>query len=306
MSNYDKKIFDLLGPEPTDVGEWMSVTNPADLVRAQRCIAAMLTDRPLRRVAEAGDDLSKEQTKHDIDHWLGVYGVGMSILPEYDKLFPGRIDEWTRRVVLPAGLFLHDAGRAIDVDQHAPAGARLAWIYFNRLRFPPEVIRRICRIIALHRSGSVLKREFDDFAWAMTVVADKCVGDEDRVRPLQANMLRVLSLLGLAHINWWEDASHDRVNFAIKKADLIVDCDEDSSDKTAGALVLKVSLRERVAPPEEVITLYAERWHACGRAAQYLGFVFRLEFNGVGYMYDKATKGWSPVRQISVPCPNAD
>jgi hypothetical protein len=303
MSKYDKKIFDLLGPEPTDVGEWMSVTNPADLIRAERCVQAMQADPPLLRIAAAGDALSKEQTKHDIDHWFAVLLVGMSIMAEYEKLYPGKIDEWTRRVVLVAALFLHDAGRAIEVNQHAPAGARLAWIYFNRLRFPPEVTRRICRIIALHRSGSVLKREFDDLAWAMTVVADKCVGDEDRVRPLQANMLRVLSWFGLAHINWWDDAGHDRVNFAIKKADLTVDCDEDCNDKTAGALVLKVSLHEKIAPPEEVITLYAERWHACGRAAQYLGFVFRLEFNGVRYMYDKATKGWSPVRQISVPMP---
>ncbi|MGH9549263.1 MAG: hypothetical protein ACRD3W_07810 [Terriglobales bacterium] len=303
-----EKILQYLGPEPQNLGPWMSMDNPDDLARAIILVDACFKDPQVLGLYDEGDRMSSSQTKHDRGHAFSVRDVGLALLAEYETRFPGALDPWTTKVVIPLALFLHDIGRALDVDNHAVAGASVVNVYLRRLRLPQPVIRRICRIIALHRSASVLRKEFDDPAWAIVVIADKCVGDEDRVRPTQANILKVLRFFRVAHRNWWEHAEHDRINFAIKKANLIVDSNEDApvdsaSLEPAGAIVLKLTLDEVVAPAMEVTTLYGDRFHSCGRAAQYLGFVFRLEFNGVRYMYDKNAASWRPVSGIQVPLP---
>lgn len=302
MSKYDTKIMEFLGPVPADVGEAMDFNNPADLLRAERYAKDFCSDPRIIALAAAGDNLSKSQTKHDLQHLIAVRNIGMQMLDEYDRRFPGKLTEWEKRVEAPLSLLLHDIGRAIDVDNHAAAGARIAYIYLSQRRFPRPLIQRVCRNVALHRSDEVLKREFNNIIWAFTVLADKCVGDEDRVRPLEANILRVLCLLRLAHINWWDEAAHDRVNFAITNATVIVDS-HDARGLDAGAIVLKLTMRDGITSAEEITTLYGKRFHACGRAAQYLGFSFRIEFNGVRYMYDKEAKGWCPIVSISVPMP---
>lgn len=301
-----EKILQYLGPEPAVMRPWMSVESREDLEEAVRLTEACFSDPVVLRLYDEGDSMSIAQTKHDRAHAFAVRDVSLALSKEYQIRFPERLDEWTCQIVIPLAAFLHDIGRAVDVDNHAVAGAAVVNEYLRRLRLPRLVIRRICRIVALHRSQQILQMEFDDPAWAIVVIADKCVGDEDRVRRVQANKLRLLRLLGLAHHNWWKDAEHDRVNFAIKKAHLIVDGDAgvqtfDSKDSlSVGAIVLKLTLDQKVAPAQEVSTLYGSRFHACGRAAQYLGFVFRLEFNGVRFLYEKRAAKWSPVNQIPV------
>lgn len=300
----EAQILKYLGPEPENPGPWMSMENPQDLKASIALVQACLSDAQLLSLYEEGDQMSIAQTKHDIGHAIAVLDLAMRLVTEYEALHPGELDEWTTKVVVPLAAFLHDIGRAVDVDNHAVAGAALMNIYLRRLRLPREIVRRICRIIALHRSQQVLNMEFDDPAWAFVVIADKCVGDEDRVRRTQANILRVLRFLRIARRNWWKDAQHQRANFAIKQAHLIVDSNQDMPapvtqiKRLGNAIVLRIALDERVAPAKEVMTLYGNRFHACGRAAQYLGFVFRLEFNGVRYMYDKSKSSWRPI-QIS-------
>ena len=300
----EEKILRYLGPEPENPGPWMSMSNPSDLAKAIALVQTCLSDAQLLSLYDAGDKMSSAQTKHDIGHAFAVHELATSLLQEYITLHPGQLDDWTTKVVVPLAAFLHDIGRAVDVDNHAVAGAAIVNVYLRRLRLPREIIRRICRVIALHRSAQVLKMEFDDPAWAIVVIADKCVGDEDRVRRTQANILRVLRFFGIAGRNWWTDAEHQRVNFAIKQAHLLVDSNEDlpqpgpQVNRLGNAIVLSISLDEKIAPATEVMSLYGNRFHACGRAAQYLGFVFRLEFNGIRYMYDKNKNAWRPV-QIS-------
>lgn len=302
-----EKILRYLGQEPEQPGPWMSVDSPSDLERAVKLAQECSADPVVLRLYDEGDSMSSAQTKHDRAHAFAVRDVSLALVKEYESRFPGKLDDWTAKVVIPLAAFLHDIGRAIDVDNHAVAGAAVVNIYLRRLRLPREVIRRICRIVALHRSRQILNMEFDDPAWAIVVIADKCVGDEERVRRTQASKLKVLRLFGLARHNLWKVSEHDRVNFAIKKAHLIVDSDEglqslgEAAQQVSGVIVLKLTLDERVAPAQEVSTLYEDRFHACGRAAQYLGFVFRLEFNGVRFLYDKGESGWRPLNRISVP-----
>lgn len=305
MSTDKEKILALLGPEPATPAEVMSVDNPSDLARAITLVDATFSDPLILQLYDAGDEARKSQTKHDRAHAFAVKDVGLKLLAEYDVAFPGKLDNWTRLVVIPLALFLHDVGSVIGAERHHAAGARIAKIYLTRLGFPPQVVHRICMIIAKHRSEQVLKTEFNDPAWAIVVIADKCVGDEDRVRPLQARTLSVLRFFRLAHRNWWHEAAHDRVNFAVKQARLIVDGNDNLTDglHDAGAIVLQITLDEVVAPASEMTELYGKRFHACGRAAQYLGFAFRMEFNGCRWMYDKSARGWRPICSIEVPLP---
>jgi uncharacterized protein len=273
------------------------------LGEAKAAVTGLYTDPKVLDLYDKGDKVSKSQTKHDIAHAFSVLKVAEYLTGEICALFPNKLDEETRQVVIPAAAFLHDIGRAINVDDHAGAGAKITRELLEPTGLDLEVIKRIQRIVALHRSASVLKMKFNDPAWAIVVIADKCVGDEDRVRPGKAAILRALRLVRLAHRNWWDNAEHDRVNFAIKAPELLVDSDDATDAGHAGAIVLKLTLDEVVAPATELLTLYADRFHSCGRAAKYLGFVFRIEINGVRWAFDTEKNMWRPVRGFSVPLP---
>ena len=280
------------------------MTEKLSLQEAAAVIRSLYDDREILDLYAAGDKLSSGQTKHDIGHAFSVLSTAEYLTGEIHKRFPESLDEETRQVVIPAGAFLHDIGRAIDVADHAGAGARVTKTLLEPRGIDSEVVKRIQRIVALHRSSAVLKMKFNDPAWAIVVIADKCVGDEDRVRPNRAAFLRVARLFRVAKINWWENAEHDRVNFAIKMSNLLVDSDDSPSDKHAGAIVLKLTLDEVVAPATELLSLYADRFHSCGRAAKYLGFLFRIEINGVRWFFDDDQNRWRPIRGFSVPLPS--
>lgn len=270
-----------------------------DKVQVLDLVKACYVDPELLGLYDQGDKLSRSQTKHDVNHAFLVRDVAIKLtrmLAERGVPGPDALDEETVSVVIPLAAFLHDIGRAIDVDDHALAGARYLNAYLKKLNMPKHIIQRVCKVIACHRSEVVLKRDFDDLAWAIVVIADKAVGDEDRVRPRRAFALRTMRFFGLA--DRWPGSPHDRINFAIKSANLIVDGNDATDDP--GEIVLKLRIDEAVADPKDIYELYGKRFHACGRAAQYLGYRFRLEFNGERYQYDKLSKTWVPVESISV------
>lgn len=228
-----------------------------------------------------GDANSSNQTKHDISHADEVLNLALRLVAQVEEVFPDLLDEWTKHVIIPLGAFLHDIGRCIDVDTHDVAGAKWAMDFLqNHLKtdtgetLPLDTIKRVARIIACHRTNRYVKVKFTDHALDIVLIADKCVGDEERVRPGRARILRALTWFGKAH---WGDnlrvgGIHDRINFAIKKAQV------DRDDRT---FVLRIDLDERVCLPDEVYGLYGDRFHCCVIAARKMGFGFELEFNGV-------------------------
>jgi len=270
-----------------------------ELIEAKQLVEAAFSDQALLDLYAEGDKLSHSQTKHDVTHAIQVRDVAIELTKEIDRRLPGKLDEWTREVVIPLAAFLHDIGRAIDVDNHAIAGAKWANAYLKSKGYPQRIVRRVCKIIACHRSSVVLNREFNDMAWAIVVIADKAVGDEDRVRPEPLKQLR--RLRRQRKVSAWKGSIHDRVNYAIKASELIVDGrDLMDGGQDPGVIVLRLRIDPVVCCPADIYGLYFDRLHACGRAAQYLGFLFRLEFNGVRYMYSKELNNWTPVNPIKV------
>ncbi|MBN9397331.1 MAG: HD domain-containing protein [Candidatus Melainabacteria bacterium] len=268
-------------------------------------VEAMFADPELLNLYDAGDKMSSAQTKHDAAHAFSVLTLANQLTDEIHARFPEMLSDVTRQVIIPAGAFLHDVGRAIDVNDHAGAGAKLSRDYLDRKGLPTDEVKRIAAIVACHRSEQYLKFSMQHLKkvpeLSIVVIADKCVGDEDRVRPGKAFALRILRAVGLAGHNFWENAEHDRVNFAIKKASLMVDSDDAFNREHAGAIVLKLDLDEKVAPATEVLSLYAKRFHSCGRAAKSLGFLFRIEFNGVRYQFDDDKNEWKALKAFHVP-----
>ncbi len=272
---------------------------------------AMYRDPELLAVYEKGDKNSKGQTRHDYVHGDEVRDLALSLTAQLDRAFPGMMDEVTKEFVIPVAAWLHDIGRSIDLDRHDVEGAILAKGYLDRKGVPNDLRARVCEIIGLHRAGKVIKRGIQSPEHAIVVIADKCIGDEGRVRPDKAFALRLARFFGwgskwsLARYNWWGNAAHDRVNFSIKKANLVLDLPDDTTSRT-GDIVLKLEVDERIANIEEIVTLdwFADSFFACGKGARFFGYYFRLEFNSVRHKWDKNAKNgkgaWVPTETIAV------
>lgn len=262
-----------------------------------------------------GDKNSMGQTRHDAHHGEEVYDLGMkSLLPQLEAIFGPLMDEVTREFTLPTALRSHDVGRAIDIDKHDTEGARVMKDYLERRGVPHEITAHVCRLIVLHRASRVLKNGIKDAAHAILVIADKCIGDERRVREDKARKLNFLRLFGygkwsLARRNWWHNAAHDRVNFAIKNAIVRVDVENNPGHtRPTGEIVLQLTIDEKVASIKEIVSLdwFADSFHACGKAAEHFGLFFRLEFNGIRYKWtwlDKPNRkgAWLPMGTTTLP-----
>jgi len=276
---------------------------------------AMPGDREYLDIYAQGDAKSSWQTRHDAHHGEEVHDLGMkSLLPQLEAIFGPLMDEVTREFILPVALRSHDVGRAIDIDKHDVEGARVMNDYLGKRGVPHEFKAPVCKLIVHHRSHRVLKTGIYSAAHAILIIADKCIGDERRVREDKATKLNILRRIGvgpwtLARRNWWFNAAHDRVNFAIKEAKVQVDVDKNPGhSKPTGEIVLKMTVDEKVASIKEIVSLdwFADSFHACGKAAEFFGLYFRLEFNGVRYKWtwlDKANgKGaWLPIGTTTIP-----
>ncbi len=270
-------------------------------------VKALLVDQELLRLYEAGDRISQAQTKHDVAHAQAVMSAAQCIQDEISRLVPGKLSMESRAIVIPAGAFFHDIGRAEDVDNHAQAGMKIALNYLRKKNFSTEVASKIAAIVARHRSEDLNKIPIESLKLfpelAIVVIADKCVGDEDRVRFWRALTLSILSRVGLAKLNLWRNSKHDRVNFAIKDSQILVDGDDHPSSEHAGAIILKLQMDTSVASGEELLKLYSRRFQACDWAAKSLGFAFRVEVNGSRFFFDQQSSKWSPKETFAITLP---
>ncbi len=282
----------------------------------------LFRDERLLDVYRWGDKNSYAQTKHGIEHANDVRDLAVRMAAAVATRYPGRLDHWTQHVVAPIGAFLHDVGRSIDVANHDIAGAKWANTFLRECKnfqgcriLSDEVVNRLVRIIQCHRGKRFNKMRMVDPALDLVVLADKCIGDEDRVRWLQRTYLEGLRWVGLTWVpeyfeglknqyptcwGWLpidKGVVHHRINFAIRSASL--DLDSDSED-----MVLKLKLKPNVMSPSEIFgnDYYADAYHACSRAAKHLGFKFRLEFNGERFLFhdEGNPPGWVPVNTVAL------
>ncbi len=208
------------------------------LVMVRLMVAAMLTDRAIRRIMSRADKISQDagQVAHGYPHAMDVRELVEHVLEQVGRLRPQLVSERDRLVGI-ASAILHDSGRAIDVANHDKWSAVIADRYLRSLALRlfgdrnrcPEWFRQgVVQGTRKHRSESILykdaaekarrRKEVTDVALAALLIADKLCGSEVRVPQVKSELLDTLKSMtvsplmrkrygldetwSLARINW--------------------------------------------------------------------------------------------------------
>ena len=161
-------------------------------------------------------------------------------------------DEDRVRLAQIAG-YLHDLGNAINRKDHAHTGAILAYDILNNMGMDIKERTEIMMAIGNHdeNSGTAVS----DISAAI-ILADK--SDAHRSRVSKTNM----SLFD----------KHDRVNYAVTDANLIINKDERK-------IILDLTIDTKICPVLDYFEIFMDRTMMSKHAAKYLGVWFEVIIN---------------------------
>jgi hypothetical protein len=275
------------------------------------------------------DIQSAALTKHGEPHALGVMDFGKSLADQIETYFPGTFTPDELEFTIPAGCYGHDIGRShgLDIingkskDRHEYWGARIFKELLDKAEIPHEYQAPVLYSIINHRANGCLGRDalappaqpnpahdVKRRTLAVVVLADKCVGDAERVRTGDAFFIKAIRVLRLSR--WFfdkkanEDKKNDFANYAIKNAQLLVDPNDNGNDpRYRGAIILKLKLDERICTMEQIFSVkwFREAYHCCGKSAQVLGFEFRIQANDEVWFFSKQKDAWAKRSELRVP-----
>lgn len=178
----------------------------------------------------------------------------------------GNVAEMARSIPVSLGLdpryaelaaiagYMHDIGNAINRNRHGETGAVMAFSILSRLGMPTDEIATIIAAIGNHEEelGSPVS-----IVGASLILADKADVHRSRVQnpnPLSFDI-------------------HDRVNHAVQHSELRVDND-------AKTINLELTTDTQAATVMEYFEIFLTRMLMSRRAADFLGYRFRLVING--------------------------
>jgi hypothetical protein len=280
--------------------------NPENLPTVLEWIAvfnAAYRDTALNRMFKRGNQRRKHHTLHDRPHAEAVLNTGLSLAQQLN-LNLCTTDEAEAQILslieLAFALFMHDIGCYAGYKEHANAGADFAAKYLIPRGLPDTCVLSIAKLIARHRSHSVLVSGCFSTMHAIMIMADKFVGDQERVQPERARILRQLAEQGMLATYHHNNAAHDMAGMAIRSVGFQVE-PNGTENPSHGTIVLKLEIDQRYATADEIITLWVDRYKACVIAAQFLGRKFRMEFNQTRYWFNESAQGWEAIQIVSVP-----
>ena len=162
--------------------------------------------------------------------------------------YPERTVELTRI----AG-YMHDIGNCVNRVDHAHTGAILAYDILKKMGMPIEEITEIMMAIGNHdeNTGTAVS----DISAAL-ILADKSDVHRDRV------VNKNLSTFDI----------HDRVNYAVTNADLIM-------DEKERKIKLNLTIDTNISPVLDYFEIFMQRTMMCKYAAKYLKIWFELIIN---------------------------
>ena len=162
--------------------------------------------------------------------------------------YPERTVELTRI----AG-YMHDIGNCVNRVDHAHTGAILAYNILREMGMPIEEITEIMMAIGNHdeNTGTAVS----DISAAL-ILADKSDVHRDRV------VNKNLSTFDI----------HDRVNYAVTDADLIMNAEERK-------ITLNLTIDTKISPVLDYFEIFMQRTMMCKYAAKYLKIWFELIIN---------------------------
>ena len=153
--------------------------------------------------------------------------------------------------------YLHDVGNVVGRHAHAQSGALLAHSVLNRLGASPQDTVVVMGAIGSHEDEGTMGDPVHAVSAAL-ILADKADVHRSRVRQPDPLTIDV----------------HDRVNYAATSSHLHIDTDH----KT---ITLDLQIDTRIAPVMTYFEIFLPRMLMSRRAAEMLGYAFRIKINGV-------------------------
>lgn len=150
--------------------------------------------------------------------------------------------------------FMHDIGNAINRTHHAEYGALLANDILKNQDISLEDRVTIVSAIGHHDESTGGAK---DVISAALIIADKTDVRRNRVRTKDKSNFDI----------------HDRVNYAVKKAELKVDAEKK-------VITLNLQIDEAICTMYEYFEIFLGRMMMCRGAAEILGAKFKLMANG--------------------------
>ena len=167
--------------------------------------------------------------------------------------YPERTVELTRI----AG-YMHDIGNCVNRVDHAHTGAILAYNILKEMGMPIEEITEIMMAIGNHdeNTGTAVS----DISAAL-ILADKSDVHRDRVTNTNMSTFDI----------------HDRVNYAVTNADLIINNKEKK-------VTLDLTIDNHICPVLDYFEIFMDRTMMSKYAAKYLQVWFELIINGTKFL----------------------
>jgi metal-dependent HD superfamily phosphatase/phosphodiesterase len=153
--------------------------------------------------------------------------------------------------------YLHDIGNVVARRGHAQSGALLAHAILTRLGATPQDAAIVMGAIGSHEDEGNMGDPVHAVSAAL-ILADKADVHRSRVRNPDPLTIDV----------------HDRVNYAATSSHLYID----ANDKT---ITLDLHIDTRIAPVMTYFEIFLPRMLMSRRAAEMLGYAFRIKINGV-------------------------
>ena len=149
--------------------------------------------------------------------------------------------------------YLHDIGNVVNRNDHAHSGALMAFRLLDELGMPAEDVATVVTAIGNHDEHTAYPV---NAVAAALILADKSDVRRSRVRSREDI----------------RDDIHDRVNYAVERAELLLDKEE----KT---LTLTMTIDTDICPVMEYFEIFTVRMLLCRKAAVFFGLEFKLRIN---------------------------
>ena len=150
--------------------------------------------------------------------------------------------------------YMHDIGNVINRDDHAHSGAVMAFRILDKLGMPPEEVAVVITAIGNHDEHTAYPV---NAVAAALILADKSDVRRSRVRNRDTIRFDI----------------HDRVNYAVERADLEL-------DREARTLTLTMGIDLEICAVMDYFEIFTTRMLLCRKAAEFFGLKFKLCING--------------------------
>ncbi|MBE6753993.1 MAG: HD domain-containing protein [Ruminococcaceae bacterium] len=198
----------------------------------------------ITRAGESMDAIG--YTEHSHTHARRVSGTAAFILKELGY------SERECELAQIAG-YMHDIGNLVNRCDHAQSGAMMAFRILDKMGMEPSELATIVTAIGNHDEQTAVA--VNPVAAAL-IIADKTDVRRSRVRcqPVDFDI-------------------HDRVNYSVKKAEVVVDAENKRIE-------LMLTTDKKSFSALEYFEIFMERMLLCRRAAEKLGVQFFTYFDG--------------------------